>query len=386
MRSKITKRSVEAISPGSRDIFLWDTELRGFGCKITPKGSRIYIFQYWKNRRARRYTIGRHGEGFTPDEARREALRLKSDVARGNDPAESKAAYRSVPTLAEFAQRYLTEHAFAKKKPLSASADEVNLRKHIIPSLGTFRMVDITRADIARFHHGLLSKPGAANRCLALLSKMLNLAERWGLRPDGTNPVRHIERYPERKFERYLSGDELNRLGQVLREAETEGEHPSVVAAIRLLALTGCRRGEIMTLKWENVDFDRRCLRLSDSKTGPKIVPLGSAAIKLLEEFPRSGSNPYVLPGKKKDHHYVGLEKAWRRLRKRAELSDVRLHDLRHSFASTAASMGESLIFIGSLLGHTDTSTTARYTHLSTQPLHRAAERISEQIAAALKN
>ena len=384
MKVKITKRAVENVASSDRDVFLWDTELPGFGCKITPKGARVYVLQYWAGGRSRRFTLGRHGEAITADQARRDAMRLKGAVAHGDDPASARAADRAVPTLEGLAERYLVEHAAVKKRASSAAEDRRNLGKHILPKLGGLRVNAITRADINRFHSAMKETPGAANRCLALLSKMFNLAEMWGLRDDGTNPTRHVEKYPERKLERFLSEAELARLGGVLNEGEQAGVHPSVIAAIRLLMFTGCRRNEILTLKWENVDFERACLWLPVSKTGAKLVPLGAPAIELLAGLPRIDGNPYVLPGALPGRHYVALEKVWRRLRKQAGLGDVRLHDLRHSFASAGAGAGESLVLIGSLLGHKSTATTARYAHLSNDPLKAAADRISGRIAAAM--
>ncbi len=384
MKGKITKRAVEGVAPSSCDVFLWDTEILGFGVKVTPGGKRVYVLQYTFGGRTRRYTIGHHGVDATADEARQEARSLRGRVADGHDPAGESAAMRAVPTLTEFATRYLTEHAALKKKPASVAADERNLRNHVLPALGRRKVTEITRPDVVRLHNAMKGKPGAANRCLALLSKMFNLAEKWGYRLDGTNPTRHVEKYPERKVERFLSEAELGRLGEVLNEAEQAGEHPSVVAAVRLLIFTGCRRNEILTLKWGHVDFERGCLRLADSKTGAKLVPLGAPAIELLSALPRIEGNPYVLPGALPGKHYVGLEKAWRRLRGCAGLHDVRLHDLRHSFASAGAGAGESLVLIGSLLGHRSTATTARYAHLSSDPLKAAADRIAGRIAAAM--
>src|SRR5258708_1410150 len=175
MRRRITKRTVDALAPGSRDVLVWDTEIAGFGCKVTPKGARIFVLQYWHAGRARRVTLGRHGAGMTPDEARRKAETLRGVIAAGGDPAAARATARGVPTMEQFAERYLAEHAAAKKKPSSRAADERNLRNHILPALGRAKVDTITRGEIARFHSGLAGKPGAANRCLALLSKMMNI-------------------------------------------------------------------------------------------------------------------------------------------------------------------------------------------------------------------
>ena len=211
------------------------------------------------------------------------------------------------------------------------------------------------------------------------------MAEAWGVQPDGSNPTRHVQKYPERKVERYLSDAELARLGGALEDAANTGEHPSVIAAIRLLIFTGCRRDEILKLRWEYVDFERGCLNLPESKTGAKVVPLGAPALELLAKLPRNDGNPYVLPGKVPGKHFVGIQKAWERLRAQAGLSDVRLNDLRHTHASVGAAAGESLLVIGALLGHQQQATTQRYAHLSDDPVRAAAERIDEHLEAALK-
>ena len=218
------------------------------------------------------------------------------------------------------------------------------------------------------------------------MSKLFNLSEKWGLRPDNTNPCRHVERYKENKRERFLAIDELSHLGAVLDQIEQDkSEVPSVVTAIRLLILTGGRLSEILTLQWEHVDLEAGALRLPDSKTGAKIIPLGQPAISVLKSTPRVVGNPYVCPGRKPRGHLVGLQKTWVRIRTRAGLEELRLHDLRHSFASVGAAAGLGLPIIGKLLGHTKSTTTERYAHLDTSPLRVAADQISQQIETAMK-
>ena len=191
--------------------------------------------------------------------------------------------------------------------------------------------------------------------------------------------------FPSKTQERFLAPVELGRLGDALDEAEEEGVNPVALNAIRLLVMTGCRKGEILTLEWKHVDFERSCFRLPDSKSGAKIVPVGAAVLRLLEGMPRFDSTDYVLPESKEGGHFVGLPKVWRRIRAQADLSDVRLHDLRHSFASVGAAGGDSLFMIGKLLGHRQSGTTARYAHLADDPLKAAADRISGTIAAAMR-
>ncbi len=236
--AKITKTRVESIKSSDKDIVEWDDELRGFGVRVKPSGVRSYIIQY-RNRfgRSRRLTIGTHGR-LTAEEARKEARLLLAEVERGGDPAADRAIVRNAPTVAEFSERYMTDYAPSKKKASTIQTDKINLRCHILPALGRLPANAVTRADVVRLHQNMKSTPGAANRTLALLSHMLNVAEKWGLRPDGSNPCRHVEKYKPVKRERYLSSDELARLGHALAEAErTATERPDAIAAIRLLIL-----------------------------------------------------------------------------------------------------------------------------------------------------
>jgi integrase len=229
--------------------------------------------------------------------------------------------------------------------------------------------------------------PYDANRCLEIISKMFNLAEMWGLRPDGTNPRKHIKKYPEEKRERFLSAAELRRVGEVLREMEQEGvELASAIAAVRLLMLTGCRLGEIMRLKWKYVDFAGRALRLPDSKTGAKVVYLGQPALDVLAAIERIEDNPWVITGTLPGAPLYDLQPFWQRVRARAGLKDVRIHDLRHTFASTAVATGQGLPLIGKLLGHTQVQTTARYAHLAADPVKSAANQVAKEIANRLNS
>jgi integrase len=215
---------------------------------------------------------------------------------------------------------------------------------------------------------------------------MFNLAEMWGLRPDGSNPRRHIRKYVEEKRERFLSAAELRRLGQVLDEMEAERlELSSAIVAVRLLLLTGCRLNEIMKLRWEDVDFTNSVLRLPDSKTGAKTVQLGSAAIAVIERVKRCRFNPHVIRGTQPGKPLSDLQPFWQRVRARAGLKDVRIHDLRHTFASVAVASGQGLPMIGKLLGHSQVQTTARYAHLAGDPLQSAANDVSDAVAAGLR-
>jgi integrase len=378
---KLTKRMVDAIRPGEAESFVWDDEPPGFGLRVLPSGRRSYLIQYRAKGRTRRLVLGPHGV-LTPELARDKAIRLLADVRGGADPSAERKAERTRPTVAELAKRYLSEHAEPKKKPSSAASDRRLLDKKILPALGHVRVADVTRAEVTRLHHQLRKVPIEANRMLALLSKMMNLAERWGLRPDGSNPCRHVERYRERKVERFLSPAELARLGEALADMERErSETASVVAAVRLLAFTGARRGEILRLRWEHVDLAAACLRLPDSKTGAKTIRLNAPARQVLAGLEHRSE--WVLPTAD-GREPVSLSQPWGRIRTRAKLDDVRIHDLRHAFASIGVSAGAALYVIGGLLGHTQAATTQRYAHLSDDPLRAASEVIGARLAAAM--
>lgn len=249
--------------------------------------------------------------------------------------------------------------------------------------LGTLKIIDVTRADVVELHQGLKETPYQANRVLGVLSIMFTLADTWGVRTDGINPCWKVKRYKEVKRERYLTPDELARLGKVLREADGE---PEAATCIRLLLLTGCRLGEIQTLKWDYVDVRAGVLRLPDSKTGAKVVPVGKAVLDVLVGLPRIEGNPYVITGKVEGQYLTDIQKPWRRLRARAGLDTLRIHDLRHSFASDALQLGADLTMIGRLLGHTQVQTTARYAHLKTDPIRETANTVASAIASALGN
>jgi len=381
---KLTKRVIEAAKPDTKEALLWDSELKGFFCKITPSGKRSYFLYYrTKDGQQRKPKLGEHG-AVTCEQAREMALKMLAAVSAGNDPSREQQDKRKAPTLAEFAARYVEQHAKNKKKPRSVEEDEGNLARHILPVLGSMKLASITRKHITDLHHTMREKPTTANRVIALLSKMFNLAEAWGLRTDGSNPCRHVQKYKENKRTRYLSEAELARLGAVLAEDAANGIHNAAANAIRLLILTGCRHSEVLTLTWQEVDTERHCLRLKDSKTGAKTIPLNPPALALLASLAVVDGNPHVFPGRFAESHLTNLDRYWGSVKKRAGLEDVRLHDLRHTYASVGAAGGFSLPVIGALLGHTQASTTQRYAHLADNPLKHATDVIGARIAAAM--
>jgi integrase len=383
----ITKRVVDGARTATTDTYLWDTELSGFGLKVTPTGRKVYLVQYrlgGRTGRTRRVTIGQHGE-LTPMAARAEAKRLLGKIALGRDPASDRDKAKADKTLTAVLDQFMTEHVESKRKASTAREYQRIAKLYVVPHLGRRPIGDIKRQDIAKLHHELGEKPYQANRTLALLSKFFNWAEKHGLRPDGSNPCRHIEKYRESRRERFLSEAELARLGDSLREAEKHGSAtPWAIAAIRLLIFTGARLSEILTLEWDHVDTDHGLLMLPDSKTGKKAIRLNAPARQVLESVPRLEGNPFVICGEKPGHHLVNLQKPWRRIREAVGLDDVRIHDLRHSFASVGASSGQSLIVIGKMLGHSQPATTARYAHLADDPVKAASDAVGARIAAAM--
>ena len=312
-------------------------------------------------------------------------------------------------TFREVADDFLKQHSAQKRKPRTHKENDRLLDKRILPHIGSLRIVDINRAIIARLH-GSISKeaPISANRAVALVSSIWSWASRRDIVSLNENPAKGIERNREQAKERFLKSEEFARLGDALELAEAEGlpwavdeDHPNAkhhakpanrrkvldpyaVAAIRLLIFTGCRVSEILGAKWSEIDFERGILFLPDSKTGAKPIYLSAAALSVLAKIPRIEGNPYIIAGAKKGQSRIDLKKPWSAIRKAAGLEDIRLHVLRHTFASIGAGGSLGLPIIGKLLGHSQPSTTARYAHLDIDPLRRAADQIGATIESAM--
>jgi integrase len=386
MRGKITIRSVKALTAkDGKESTLRDVALSGFEVRARAGGAKVYAIRYraGSGRMApvKRFTIGKHGDPWTPDEARQQARKLLADVSRGQDPALAKAASKRSPTVAELARRFLDEHVAVKLKSSTAEEYRRLLARCVLPDIGNRPMHAVTRSDMARLHHDHRATPAEANQLLLICSAMFNFAERVGLRPDGSNPCRYVERFPTRRHERFLSAEELARLGTAL-SAYTGSIFAS--AAIKLLVFTGARLGEILGLQWHWIDFDRGEARLPDSKTGAKTLHLPPPALAVLAELPRIEGNPHVIVGAIHGKALGDLERPWRAIRKAAGLDNVRLHDLRHSFASAAVASGMGLPIVGAVLGHARAATTERYAHLASDPVKAAAAAVASKLAAAM--
>ena len=387
-RSELTLsgRAVDGLSVEGGDRIFWDRELPGFGVRVYPSGRKVYVVQSRGQGAPKRVTLGPHGE-LTATQARLRAAQVIDRIKRGEEPIAPPA--QAGATVADLAERYLSAHVAQNCNAHTAGIYRGSLENHILPALGMMPLAMVESAHIAALHYRLRGTPRAANRALSVLSKMFSLAAAWGLAAEGTNPCRGVRKYKEKKRERFLTRDEYRRLGQALVEAEMEAEagiegaaSPYAIAALRLLMLTGCRLNEILTLRWDDIDRTAGEFRLRDGKTGARMVPLTPTAETVLAGIARARGNPWVIVGKQPGAHLPTITADWYRLRARADLDDVRIHDLRHSYASRALAAGESLSMIGKLLGHADIQSTARYAHLARETERLSAARVGGSIGA----
>lgn len=369
---KLTKRFVESTVPHSEDeLLFWDSELKGFGVRVFPTGRRTYFVQY-RNQFAstRRKKIGMHGM-ITAEQAREEAKKILGDVAKGEDPSKDHQKAKQKPTLLQLKSEYLEVYAKSNKKPRSYQEDEKMLKNIILPALGSKRLEEITMHDIQSLHHGLRDTPYMANRVRALLSKMFNLAVQWGWLT--VNSVDGVQKYQEHKRDRWLSNTELQTLCDVLETYHNQ----STANAIRVLIMTGSRRNEVLGATWDQFDLEKGVWTKPAHTTKQKKMahlPLSSQTITLLKSMKGQSTDLHLFPGKIADQPLQDIKKAWKTIREKAGLPEVRLHDLRHTHASHLVSSGLSLSIVGKLLGHTQASTTQRYAHLADEPLREATE------------
>ena len=389
---KLTKRRIDetAFDP-TKPTYLWDSSLAGFGVKLLQSGKKRYIFKYRTHGGGRRATarwisIGVHGE-IPLESARDIAREYATAVARGEDPQSDKMQKRKAPNLLDLWQRFETSD-LTRLKPSTIRDYRSLWRNNLEPILGKRRVADISRADVDRMHSSMKGTPYLGNRAVAVLSKLMTLAEIWEWRQQGTNPCRYVRRHVEGKRERYLSGAEISRLGSALTSLVDDGMIWSDMANLfRLLLLIGARRSEISACEWDWIDWDRRMIALPDSKTGAKPLFLSTEAVAILRSqkiTSRDNTSKYVFPGKKIGQSIVNLSKPWRLICEEADLDDFRIHDLRHTAASIAVGQGIALPIIGRLLGHTQTQTTARYAHVDADPALKAVDAIGRIVGRAI--
>ena len=379
---KLSKRSIDRLSVDHASAVFWDSELPGFGIRVHATGRKLFVAQARPpGGLPKRATVGRY-EDMDAEDARQKAAGMIDRIRRGRDPAPSAP---EEPTVADLAARFMAAHVERNCKPGTVENYESLLRLCILPRLGALRLGEVDRSHVSALHHGLRDTPARANQTVGVFSKMFKLAVAWGMTPARPNPCRSVKRYSEKSCERFLTGDEYARLGRVLFEAEAEGPlMASAVAAVRLLLLTGCRRNEILTLKWDDVDRRAGELRLADGKSGPRRVPLTPAVERVLARIPRAEDNPWVIQGEKPGERLRRLDPLWNRLRARAGLDGLRLHDCRHSYASRALAIGESLSAISRLLGHKTVMTTVKYAHLARDTERASAAKVGDSIGSDL--
>lgn len=398
-RARLGRRAVSEAAPEAARYTLWDTDLKGFGLRIAPTGTKTYVVRYraggGRRGTLRQLVIGRHG-ALTPEKAREAAEKALAAAQLGEDPQADKAAKREELTVSELCDLYLVE-GVATKKASTVYIDRTRVARHIKPTIGRLKVSDVERSDVERMMRdvaeGRTRHPdapwvrggrAAAARAVGLLSGIFAFAVVRKMRAD--NPASGVDRFRDVRRERFLSPSELGRLGDTLTAMEAAGADWRPITIVRLLALSGARKNEIARLRWSEVDAERGFLRLEDSKTGQKTVRVGAPVLELLAALPRAKGAVYAFP----DHAdpsgpYRQLDWAWVGIRKRADMADLRLHDLRHSFASVGLASGQTLPLIGKLLGHAHVATTSRYAHLADDPVQAAAERISQTIHGALK-
>jgi integrase len=402
--AKLTDYVVKAAAPETTRYVLWDSDKKGFGVRVEVSGVKSFLVRYrasggGRNAPRRELVLGRFGNWTTAD-ARKEAGRILNQVDAGLDPAMDLRSQRQEKSVAALCDLYLAE-GIETKKASTIAIDKGRIERHIKPLLGNRLVSDVSADDIERFMRDVAKGKtavdiktkfrgraiveggkGTASRTVGLLGGIFSFAVKRKMRPD--NPVRGVKRYADKKGERFLTSQELTSLGEAVRTLEASGANAMAIAIIRLLTFTGARKSEITGLKWSEVDFERSMLRLGDSKTGAKVILLGPPALQILAGVARIEGKELVFPAESGERHFQGLEKVWRRVRAAAGMPDLRIHDLRHSYASAGLMAGDNLAVIAKLLGHTDVKTTARYAHLADDPVKQAAARIANSIAAAM--
>jgi integrase len=416
MKGKVSKRTVDALKPSkSGDVFLWDTELRGFGARCMPSGAKSFVIAYYApglNNVRRRMTLGAFGP-LTADDARDKASALLTEVTNEKDPAKEKADGRKAAkeeTVSKLFEGYL-DYGRAHFKERTIDSYEGLARLYVMPAIGKLPVAKVATQDIARLHLGLKDKPGTANRCIQMVKAFFYWLERGGLFT-GTNPARNVTMYAENPRERFLTVEEMARVGQALRVAEQVGipsapEHkrepgakrtrnpgmfkselqpasPVIVAALRFLTLTGWRESEAVRLQWSEVNLDTGIATLGDTKTGKSVRAITAPALELLAAQPHTEGSPYVFPGRDPKKPLESVRHLWSAVRIEAKLEGVRLHDLRHSVASFAGAQGYSLFLIGKLLGHKTARSTERYAHLADDARRVMADDVGKTIRDAM--
>ncbi|MDA0657112.1 MAG: site-specific integrase [Proteobacteria bacterium] len=382
MRCRITKELIQS-GEGSRNI--WDTEVKGLGVRITAAGAKTWTLKYWSRplQKQRWYSLG-SCDNVSPTQARKKARALLVGIADGSDPAEERKRIKDAGTINDLLDRYIREHLEVKNKPSTRAPVKYMIEGHLRPAFGRMKIETVTRSDISRLHAKMVSTPRAGNHALAVLSKVFNLAEIWGLRPENSNPVRLIQRYREQPRDRFITEGEINQLGKALDSAT--GLSPWAVGAIRFLMFSGMRKSEAISLEWNWVEFEAGYVRLPDAKAGGRIQSLSDTALNVLRSIPRGEETPWIFLGADGNRALpvAGIDGAWKSVRKAAKLEDVRLHDLRHLVGTCAGEAGANAFAVRDLLGHKGLAMTNRYVSRNVAPTRQLANLVADRINAAL--
>jgi len=382
-KTKLTKRIVDAAKPPKDSQafeITWDTEISGFGLRTTKAGIKSYILQYRIHGRQRRFTIGRHGV-LTAEQARQKAIKLRGDIAEGNDPQGTKKQLQGIPTFEAFSAEYIDR---AKKTKKTWQKDQGLLDLRILPKLGQYRLDTITTRQIESLHNDVKHErsPATANRHLAQIKRMFSLAIQWGYIE--INPAQTIKNFKENNERTaWLDADQISALLSACKAYES----PYVGALFPFLLFTGARIGEALAARWENVDLERSMWLILEAKSGKgRYVPLSTPAVDALRALPRQSDSPYVFCGHLSGKPLVNAAKPWKRIKAAANLPEAfRIHDLRHTFASWGVSNGIDLYHIQSLLGHSSFQMTQRYSHLAEEGIKASVDHISDRINSALQ-
>jgi integrase len=382
MRARLTEAFIEALEPSNRDQYVFDAQLATFAFRLTPGGKGIFLI----GKRPRR-TVGHRPMKVA--EAREKARQMLADIKAGRDPVVTQrtreaAEKAGAMTVTQLSEKWLVDYVRPKLKPRTVTDYERLLKQRILPALGHLTVAEVSLDDVTRLHVGMAATPRRANYTLRTTSALFGFAR--DRRLCLTNPCQGIRLFREGRRERFLSEAEIALAAEAITEAAEEGViGPWAAAGLRLCLLTGARQGELLATEWRHVHWDLRMIRLPDSKTNePRNIYLSNAAIEVLQSIPRL--KPYVIAGAKPGEALKNLSRSWIVARAKRGLNDVRLHDLRHSFASLALRQGISLKMIGTLLGHKRESTTARYAHLAHDAAAAINDNIGQALAAAIEN
>jgi len=406
--SRLSNRILASVEPQSEDYFLWDDDLPGFGLRVFASGKCSYLVQYRAGGRTRRYTIGPHGV-WTPETARKRAQILLGEIAHGENPAEQRLLNIKAITVRELCERYMQDAEIGliegkRRRPKKASTlvtDKSRINRHIVPLLGTRRVKDVTSSEVTRFLRDVAGGKtkldvktkrrgraivrggiGAATRTVSLLGGIFTYAVQLGI--IDLNPVHGVRKFADQKKNRRLTEGEYRLLGEVIRKAAEKEQYQTAVNMIRAIACTGCRLGEIVTLKWADIDAENSCIRLGDSKEGASTRPIGLPVLDFLDRLRPDKQGIYVFPGTQSGKPLIGFPKYWKEILKDTELSGITPHVLRHSFASIANDLGFTEVTIAALLGHSRGTITSRYIHTVDTALIMAADTVAGYIQGLL--